>query len=122
MKKNKSQFTVEKSTIPKDIAEGYFKPLQVQIYNMSNFDRAMKNFRSIVQADGVLSLFKEKSRYEKPSDKKRRKQSESIQRVYEEEMKQKKILSGEYEREKIKKQAKKEQKMRQRAMTKAKEE
>lgn len=111
----------EKSSIPQEIDANYFSPLQVQIFNNSGFERAMKNFRSLVQADGVLSLFKEKQSYEKPSEKKRRKEAESIRRVYEEEMKQKKILSGEYDKEKVKKLAKKEQKSRQRMAAKAKE-
>lgn len=113
MKKNKI-IPVEKSTIPKEIDPNYFRPLQVQVFG-NGFDRAMKTFRSIVQAEKVLSNYKEKSRYEKPSDKKRRKKAEAIQRVYEEEMKMKKILSGEYEKEKAKKQVRKEQKMRQRS-------
>jgi ribosomal protein S21 len=50
-------------------------PLQVQVQN--NFDRAMKAFRALVQKDRILSLYKEKQRYEKPSDKKRRKRNES---------------------------------------------
>jgi len=50
-------------------------PIQVQVQN--NFDRAMKAFRALVQKDRILSLYKEKQRYEKPSDKKRRKNNES---------------------------------------------
>lgn len=112
MKKSKS-IIVEKSTAPKEIEADYFKPLQVQVFG--NFEKAMKSFRSLVQSEKILSDFKEKSRYEKPSDKKRRKKAEAIQRAYEEEMKMKKILSGEYEKEKAKKQLRKEQKMRQRS-------
>lgn len=111
MKKNKT-VPVEKSSIPGEITD-YFHPIEVKVFG-NGFERAMKNFRSLVQGEGILAEFKEKSRYEKPSDKKRRKKSEAIQRVYEEEMKMKKIISGEYEKEKVKKQAKKEQKNRQR--------
>jgi small subunit ribosomal protein S21 len=112
---------LEKSSIPAEIDANYFNPLQVKIFNNSGFERAMKTFRSMVQGEGILSLYKEKSSYEKPSDRKRRKKSEAIQRAYEEEMKQQKIISGEYEKEKQKKQAKKDQKIRQRVAAKSKE-
>ncbi len=114
MKKSKLP-PVEKSTIPSEIDPNYFHPIQVQVFG-NGFERAMKTFRSIVQGEKVLSDYKEKSRYEKPSDKKRRKQAEALQRIYEEEMKMKKIISGEYEKEKAKKQVRKEQKMRQRSV------
>ena len=73
MKKSKSP-AVEKSSIPQEIDSNYFKPLQVQVFG-NGFERAMKTFRQIVQSENILSEYKEKSRYEKPSDKKRRKQS-----------------------------------------------
>jgi small subunit ribosomal protein S21 len=114
MKKSKLP-PVEKSSIPQEIDPNYFRPLQVQVFG-NGFERAMKTFRQIVQSDKILSDYKEKSRYEKPSDKKRRKQAEALQRIYEEEMKMKKIISGEYEKEKAKKQVRKEQKMRQRSV------
>jgi small subunit ribosomal protein S21 len=114
MKKSKSP-VVEKSSIPQEIDSNYFKPVQVQVFG-NGFERAMKTFRQIVQSENILSEYKEKSRYEKPSDKKRRKQSEAIQNAYKEEMKMKKIISGEYEKEKAKKQVRKEQKMRQRSV------
>ena len=84
----------------------YFSPLEVKVFN--NFDKALKAFRTLVQSEKILSIYKEKQSYEKPSVKRRRKHSESIKRVLELEMKQKKILSGEYEKEKNKKLAKKE--------------
>lgn len=56
-------------------------PLQVQVQN--NFDRAMKAFRALVQKERILSLYKEKQRYEKPSDKKRRKRNESQRKLLE---------------------------------------
>lgn len=56
-------------------------PLEVKVYD--NFDRAMKAFKSIVQKERVLSLYKEKSRYEKPSDKKRRKRNEMRRKLLE---------------------------------------
>lgn len=52
------------------------KPLEVIVYG-NNFDRALRAFRALVQKERILSLYKEKSTYEKPSDKKRRKRSEA---------------------------------------------
>lgn len=52
------------------------KPLEVKVYN-NNFDRALKAFRALVQKERILSNYKEKQRYEKPSEKKRRKRNES---------------------------------------------
>lgn len=114
MKKN-NKLEQQKSSVPQEIDFNYFQPLQVKVFNDS-FDKAVKAFRSLVQSEKVLSDFKEKSRYEKPSDKHRRKKSESKQRLYEENIKNRKILSGEYEKEKAKKQLRKEQKMRQRSI------
>lgn len=58
------------------------KALEVVVYNNS-FDRALKAFRALVQKDKVLSLYKEKQVYEKPSDKKRRKKNEMRRKMLE---------------------------------------
>lgn len=54
-------------------------PLEVKIFNgdKNSFDRAFRAFRALVQKEKILSLFKEKQTFEKPSDKKRRKRNES---------------------------------------------
>lgn len=80
-----------------------FRPLEVKVYN-GGFDRAFKQFRMAVQKDRILSLFKEKSSYEKPSEKRRRKRNEMNQKRMELEAKQAKIISGEFEKELLKKQ------------------
>ena len=54
--------------------------LEVKVFN-NNFDKAMATFRSLVQKDRVLSLFKEKQAFEKPSDKKRRKYEEMTRKL-----------------------------------------
>lgn len=51
------------------------QPLEVKVYN-GNFDKALKAFRSLVQKERILSSYKEKQSYEKPSDKRRRKRNE----------------------------------------------
>lgn len=50
------------------------RPLEVKVHD--NFDRALKAFRALVQKERVVSNYKEKQRFEKPSDKKRRKRNE----------------------------------------------
>lgn len=67
------------STAP---AELEFHPLEVKVYN-NNFDKALKAFRALVQKERILSLYKEKQSYEKPSQKKRRKKNESKRKIME---------------------------------------
>lgn len=79
-----------------------FESLQVIVRN-GRFDEACKIFKSIVQKEKVLNLFNEKSRYEKPSVKKRRKSAEAQQRKLAAETKQRQIESGEWQKKKEKK-------------------
>jgi len=58
-------------------------PLEVKV--IGNLEKAMKAFRAIVQKEKILSDYKEAQRYEKPSDKKRRKQNAAQQRRLEDE-------------------------------------
>lgn len=99
------------STIPPEMDFSYFSPIEVKVFN---FEKAFKIFRALVQSERVISKYKEKQAYEKPSEKKRRKHNEMLKRSFENEMKQKKIISGEYEKEKARKQAKKEKRRRER--------
>lgn len=50
-------------------------PLEVKVYH-GNFDKALRAFRALVQKERILSIYKEKQSYEKPSDKRRRKRNE----------------------------------------------
>ena len=52
------------------------KPLEVIVYN-NNFDKALRAFRALVQKERILSTYKDRGTYEKPSDKKRRKRNEA---------------------------------------------
>ena len=117
MKKTKKSNTKKSKILdhnsgPPEMDYSYFSPIQVKVYN--NFDKAFKAFRTLVQSEKILSLYKEKQSFEKPSDKKRRKHNEMIKRSLEADAKQKKILSGEYEKEKAKKQLKKEKRQKER--------
>jgi small subunit ribosomal protein S21 len=51
------------------------QPLEVRVYN-NNFDKALRAFRALVQKERILSTYKEKQSYEKPSDKRRRRRNE----------------------------------------------
>jgi ribosomal protein S21 len=52
------------------------EPLEVKVFG-NNFDKALRAFRALVQKERILSAYKEKQSYEKPSDKHRRKINES---------------------------------------------
>lgn len=51
------------------------QPLEVTVYH-NNFDKALRAFRALVQKERILSAYKEKQSFEKPSDKNRRKRNE----------------------------------------------
>jgi ribosomal protein S21 len=114
MTKTKTDKSLVSGKGPEELDFSYFKPLEVRVYD-NNFERAFKTFKALVQFERILSVYKERQSYEKPSEKKRRKHGESIQKSFELDMKKKKIKSGEYEKEKQKKLLKKEQKLRDRS-------
>lgn|SRR5574337_367485 len=58
------------------------QPLEVKVYG-NNFDKALKAFRALIQKERILSTYKEKQAYEKPSDKRRRKRNESVRKQLE---------------------------------------
>jgi ribosomal protein S21 len=58
------------------------QPLEVKVYG-NNFDKALRAFRALVQKERILSTYKEKQSYEKPSDKRRRKRNESKRKLLE---------------------------------------
>jgi len=51
------------------------QPLEVKVYN-NNFDKAFRAFRALVQKERILSVYKERQSFEKPSDRRRRKRNE----------------------------------------------
>lgn len=83
-----------------------FRPLQVTVED-GRFEECAKLFKSIVQKEKVLLLYKEKQSFEKPSVKKRRKSIEAAQRRFMAEVKQRQFESGELEKKNKKKQVKK---------------
>lgn len=58
------------------------QPLQVRVFS-GNFDKALRAFRALVQKERVLSAYKEKQSYEKPSQKRRRKRNEMKRKLLE---------------------------------------
>lgn len=58
------------------------QPLQVIVYN-NNVEKALKAFRALVQKERLLSTYKEKQSYEKPSQKRRRKRNEMKRKLLE---------------------------------------
>lgn len=74
------------------------KPLEVDVKEYDRFDNKVRMFTSLVQKEKVLAILKEKSRYEKPSAKKRRKAREAVSRKFAAELLQKLIDSGEFEK------------------------
>src|SRR5208283_6188724 len=58
------------------------QPLQVKVYG-NNFDKALRAFRTLVQKERILSSYKDKQSYEKPSDKRRRKRNEAKRKLLE---------------------------------------
>jgi len=55
------------------------KPIEVVVIN-GRIEEAIGRFRALVTKERIMSVLKEHSAYEKPSEKKRRKQRESIAR------------------------------------------
>jgi len=66
--------------------------LEVRITNNMPFERAFKLFRSLVQKERILSTYKEKQSFEKPSDKKRRKRKEMKRKLLELDLKESRVV------------------------------
>ena len=58
------------------------KPLQVNVEDFNSFEEALKYFRLQVNKERIFSIIKQKSAYEKPSERKRRKKREASHRRF----------------------------------------
>ena len=96
------------------------KPLEIVIVN-DNFEDGFRKFKSLVQKDGVLLVYREKQRFEKASDKKRRKEREMLEHNLMLAAREKEIISGEFEAKLKKKEIKRKQKAALRAAQRASE-
>jgi len=76
------------------------KPLQVEVRGVhrDDFESAHKIFKTLVQREKVISKYKERQYYEKPSDKKRRKRREAHEKRMALASKMRLIQSGEWEK------------------------
>lgn len=93
-----------------EVHEMGFRPLEVTVRG-DNLEDAVRRFRTLVQSDGLLLRLKERERYEKPSDKKRRKSREAQRRAHQLEMMEKMIISGEWDKRQEKKEKKRLEKI-----------
>lgn len=87
-----------------------FRGLEVKVHD-NDFEDAFRKFKSMIQREKILSDYKEAQRYEKPSDKKRRKKRESIQKVMLAKLREQQILSGEWDKIQARKEARKNKKI-----------
>jgi len=69
-----------------------FKPIEVTVRGDSkeSFESAVRIFKALVQKEKILSTYKEKQSYEKPSVKRRRKRKEAEEKRFIASIKQKK--------------------------------
>jgi small subunit ribosomal protein S21 len=80
---------------PYESYSDHFSHLQVEV---NHFDDSLRYFKSLVQKDKILSAFKEKQSYEKPSEKKRRKKREAAERRRITKMRDRMMATGEWDR------------------------
>ncbi len=92
------------------------KPLQVEV--TGSFEEAVRRFKSLVQKEKILSKYKEKQVYEKPSDKKRREAREAKERAYLLKQREQMIQSGEWEKRYLKRQQKRQERLNNRSSDK----
>lgn len=74
------------STKPTCTEAVQLKPLQVVVYK-NNFDKAFRAFRALVQKERILSQYKEREHFVKPSAKRRKKRNNANRSRLEQERK-----------------------------------
>jgi len=85
----------------------YARPLEVKVGD-NNFEKAFKIFRAIVQKERIISSLKEKSGYEKPSVKRRRKRNENKRKRLEADGKRTRLDKSDKPRVKVLREVKKD--------------
>lgn len=86
---------------PAEVDFDKIRPIEIVVDG--DFDFAVKKFKALFQKEKVIGRLKEKATYEKPSDKKRRKQKEAAERRYLTDMRERLMASGEWDRRQKKK-------------------
>jgi small subunit ribosomal protein S21 len=76
------------------------RPVQVEVRSgtREDFEYALRTFKSMVQKEKIISLYKEHQSYEKPSEKKRRKRREAAEKRYVMSVKQRQPPAGDDKR------------------------
>lgn len=92
--------------------EVFAKPLEVIV--TGSFEDACRRFKTLVQSEGVIATYKSKQFYEKPSERKRRKQREAEERRLLMASREVLILSGEWDKRQKRKEQKRQEKMEER--------
>ena len=82
------------------------EPIQVLVEDCYSVEDAIRKFKAKFQRERIIGQLKEKSAYEKPSEKKRRKRREAVERRLFAESREKLIASGEWDKRLKKRQEK----------------
>jgi ribosomal protein S21 len=109
--KNKPVVQPQYEQIPSEFPKGKVRPLQVEVNGSSrdDFEYSVKRFKYLFQKERIVGQLKEKSAFEKPSAKKRRKRREAKDRQLLATMREKQLQSGEWERRQKRKERKRQQ-------------
>ena len=78
----------QKTSRPSELDKGKLTPLEVAVEH--GIEKAMKVLKRKLIKEGLFKELKTRRYYEKPSDKKKRKQKESVKKIRKEEARQKK--------------------------------
>jgi small subunit ribosomal protein S21 len=84
---------------PKEFDKSWVRPIEVVVEGSSreDFEYAARRFKTLFQRERVIGQLKERSAYEKPSIKKRRKSREAIARRLMAERRDQMMKSGEWD-------------------------
>lgn len=76
------------------------KPVEIVVSECFSFEDAVRRFKSLVQKERIIGQWKDNQSYEKPSIKKRRKVREAQAQRYLNDLREKMIASGEWDKRK----------------------
>jgi len=74
------------------------KPIEIEV--TYSFEKALKDFRQLVQKERIIGQVKARMEYKKPSEKKRLKRREAQERRMLQAIREKQIESGEWDKRK----------------------
>jgi small subunit ribosomal protein S21 len=96
---------VKSNTGPEPVDFSRFTPIQVVVEGNSreDFDYAVRKFKSVFQRERIAGQLKEREHFEKPGEKRRRKQREATERRLMTEYRERLVQTGEWERRQQKK-------------------